>query len=363
MKRLAVSMRVGLVALLALALLVPLAGPASAASIGPDGFGYIGNTTGGSAFEDLNGSLTATAILQNVDDVTAQVPLGITFPFYGVMYTDVFVSSNGLLTFGAGDADFVNTDLMTDFTTIVQPLIAPMWDDWVTLCDAAVPPDFDVVYYETVQTPVPHFVVQWEAVSPFTICSATDWFTFQAALYEDGSIEFRYDDVQAVVANDFGASATVGIRDFPPSGDLPVLVPNILQFSFNTASLSDGQSMRIENICGVTGCGGGGGGGGGGDDGGSNRARTSLTLRGPDAADAGDQITLRGKLRCKKDRCKANAKLVLLRNGQQIDSTRTDGNGRYAFTTNVPASGAATYAVEYNGTKRCRASDASLRVR
>lgn len=175
-----------------------------------------------------------------------------------------------------------------------------------------------------------------------------DSFTFQVALYRNGDIEFRYEDVQGGVGNDFGASATVGIRDSVAGG-----APGngrVLQISFNSGSLTDGQSIRIDSpIIG----------GGSGDEtppSGPSRARTKLVLRGPSSADAGDTITLRGKLRCKRDRCKDNAKILLFRGDKQIASTRTDSDGRFSFRTTVPGAGEATYHAEFNRTRRCKGS-------
>ena len=48
------------------------------------------------------------------------------FPFCGTDYTDVFIGSNGYLTFGAGDTDLSESvgDLLSQ-----EPRIAALWDD------------------------------------------------------------------------------------------------------------------------------------------------------------------------------------------------------------------------------------------
>jgi hypothetical protein len=107
MKR--VALRGALAAAVAIAMLVPLAGPASAAIIGPDAFGYVADTAAVGLFQDI--SATGTQILANDDDVAVAVPMTVGFPFYGVTYSQVFVATNGLLTFGSGNTTFVNTDL------------------------------------------------------------------------------------------------------------------------------------------------------------------------------------------------------------------------------------------------------------
>lgn len=60
------------------------------------------------------------------DDAFFELSLGFTFNFQGVDYNDVFVNSNGNLTFGSGDTDFSESvgELLSD-----QPRIAGAWDD------------------------------------------------------------------------------------------------------------------------------------------------------------------------------------------------------------------------------------------
>ena len=77
-------------------------------------------------FEDISGTGTVIAGLTNQDDASVSIPIGFTFPFYGNSNTTIFVSANGLLTFGAANTGFVNTDLTA---TPAQSAIAPFWDD------------------------------------------------------------------------------------------------------------------------------------------------------------------------------------------------------------------------------------------
>jgi hypothetical protein len=350
MKR--VALRGALATFVAVAMLVPLAGPASAVQIGPDGFGYFAETAFPFTFEDI--STTGTQVLDGIDDAFVQVPTGLPtgFPFYGDIYNDVFIASNGLLTFNAGSTDFSNSDL-TDFGDgPADPLIAPLWDDWETDCLTA-----DSVFHQTVTDPMgSRFIVQWHMVSHFNDCPTTpgNEVTFQAVLFSDGQIEFRYLDLDnGDTTESFGASASVGIR-----GDvlLGSSLNYVLQVSFDTASLANNQSIRFFTSLAGPGPGDGGGGGGGG----GRRARTSLSLNGPDSADAGDQITLHGKMRCKRDKCKVNSKVLLFRGNQQIGSTRTDANGRFSFTTNVPGSGEGDYTAVFEGKRRCRRSSSDV---
>src|SRR4029434_7302801 len=90
-----------------------LAGLASIAALastgGPDAFGYTftdSNEVGGPAltFEDIAGTGTPIATffstagaVNNDDGLSAPIPLGFAFEFYGASYTNVFVCSNGFV--------------------------------------------------------------------------------------------------------------------------------------------------------------------------------------------------------------------------------------------------------------------------
>src|SRR5205823_199125 len=63
------------------------------------------------SFEDISSTGTIIAGLTGTDDASVSLGMGISFPFFGTNNTTVFVSSNGLLTFGGADISFTNTDL------------------------------------------------------------------------------------------------------------------------------------------------------------------------------------------------------------------------------------------------------------
>ena len=73
-----------------------------ATEVGPDDFGYVAADQNEDdvdyAWIDMSGG---TELTMTDDDVSAAVPLGFTFNFYGQDYTDVYVISNGLLMFEA----------------------------------------------------------------------------------------------------------------------------------------------------------------------------------------------------------------------------------------------------------------------
>ena len=63
------------------------------------------------------------------DDSFLQIPFTSVpnFTFYGVAYTDVFLASNGFLSFGSGSTDFSSSEVEW---LSMQPRVAPAWGDW-----------------------------------------------------------------------------------------------------------------------------------------------------------------------------------------------------------------------------------------
>jgi hypothetical protein len=95
---------------------------------GPDSAGYVGRRRTGAPMQDI--SATGTAILQNADDAAIPIPLGFAFSFYGVSRSSAYISSNGLITFGSGETDYLNADLSA--VPVPRPTIAVAWDVWYT---------------------------------------------------------------------------------------------------------------------------------------------------------------------------------------------------------------------------------------
>jgi hypothetical protein len=188
-------------------------------------------------FEDISTTGTIITGLANQDDTAVSIPIGFTFPFYGVNNTSVFVGSNGLLNFLGATTDFLNTDLTTLPT---QATIAPFWDDLHT--GGGLPNSN--VYFQTLGTGInQHLTVQWNNVRFFSDGTAGDTITFQAQLYVNGRIQFNYLDlVSGTAPGNNGASATVGVKAAGTQG------PNRTLLAFNNgpnAFVGTGQSTLL----------------------------------------------------------------------------------------------------------------------
>jgi hypothetical protein len=227
-------------AALAAAVIAPVffvAAPGAATQIGPDAFGYRASDEVSHSFEDLSLSLSSTRIHAGQNDASVLAPIGFSFAFYGSAHSDLYISTNGLLSFGESYPWFVNREMDSPDLLGDPSLIAPLWHDWNF--EGELQPAADAVYYETLGSPgSQRFVVQWNRAYNDTP-TVSDPVTFQAVLFENGNILFHYPDVTTLVSpSDAGGSATVGIRNAggTASGEL-------LQWSHDQAGLSDGQTI------------------------------------------------------------------------------------------------------------------------
>jgi hypothetical protein len=200
----------------------PLAGNRGAlGSVVPSTLAYLG-VAQPFVFEDISATGTVIAGLTGVDDSFASVPIGFSFPFFNTTQTNVFVSSNGLLTFGAANSTFTNTDL----TTVPgQDAIAVFWDDLHTAGGVAGSNVFSQVLGSG---PNQHLTIQWNKIRFFSGGTAGDTITFQAQLFADGRIIVNHLDlVSGSAAGNNGASATLGIKAAGTQG------PDRLLLAFN----------------------------------------------------------------------------------------------------------------------------------
>ncbi len=156
---------------------------------------------GSGQFSDI--ADVGTEILQ-ADDTNVNVPIGFTFNFFGTDYTDAFIGSNGYVSFGAGFNTFFNTAIPS--VAIPNNAAYALWDDF----NFAASPGAKC-YHATLGTAGVdlRFVAQWTNVPQFAADPAVSFNTFQAILYENGNIEYRYGAVDGFPTGD----ATIGIEN------------------------------------------------------------------------------------------------------------------------------------------------------
>src|ERR1035437_1426023 len=127
------------------------------------------------------------------DDDSRQFTLPFAFPFYGASYTQVFLNSDGNLTFTA--AESASTSRSVGRLTGGPPRIAPLFDDLDPSRSAG-----GVRFYADAN----YVVVSWVNVREYSDSGLGRAQTFQVRLYVDGSIQFSYSGVNPT-------SAVVGI--------------------------------------------------------------------------------------------------------------------------------------------------------
>ncbi len=180
----------------------------SAAACSAAGGSYAGDGTScgtpeytladcGDTLEDI--SATGTQI-DECDDCGVIVPTGFRFPFFGNIYENVGIASNGYLHFGAQSLTDLSNDPIPN-TTDPDNLIAVWWDDLNPSAAGS-----GNVYWEMRAGPS-RLIVQWDNVQRFS--TPTSIVTCQAILYANGTIDLRY----ARLDNPPGFSASVGIEN------------------------------------------------------------------------------------------------------------------------------------------------------
>ncbi|MGW4795651.1 S8 family serine peptidase [Nonomuraea sp. NPDC004297] len=160
------------------------------------------------------------------DDEAQQVTLPFPVPFYGTGHTKAWIGTNGFVTFAA---DRVTTGSNGRLPTTGTPnnAVYPYWDDLIVDAQAGV--------YTAVTGTAPHrtFVVEWRNVGFYN--DSGQRVSFSALLGEDGSIGFRYKDIES--ERDRGDSATIGVEN--AAGD------DALLYSYEEPVLSTGQGLTF----------------------------------------------------------------------------------------------------------------------
>ncbi len=193
----------------------------------------------------------ATRVLgSNDDSASAAINLGFNFTFFGQTYSQAYISSNGLLTFGGGTTNNNNAsnyglgDYM-NFST--QPMIAAAWDDWTTTFSGT-----DGVYYATQGSAgSKSFTVEWRNTKKYDTASNSNSspVTFEAVLYEgSNAILFSYLDMETGGSSvnpdaSRGATATTGIRDVNAYAN-----GNYLQWSHDQTVLLNNTSVLVAPV-------------------------------------------------------------------------------------------------------------------
>lgn len=183
---------------------------------------------GGPAFQFFDIAQIGTDLgMTNDDSTSPPVRLPWFFPFYDRQFDRVAICSNGFISFTSAIKEYVN-ESMSDLDDPFY-YIAPFWDD-LLFCGG------EILTYN--DTPGQRFIVQWNNVKKYgsSCASAPGPFTFQVALYRDGTIELVYGTMGTSPSHRL--SATVGMRGRNST--------NALQFAYNSAFIENDRLVRIQ---------------------------------------------------------------------------------------------------------------------
>lgn len=160
--------------------------------------------------DDISATGVATGLFDD-DEVT--VPIGFTLNIYGTPFTQVTITSNGVVHFDT--PDFLPLGGVCPpsdtFSMADEYLLGVFWDD----LDPSAAGD---VYYQALGGPgTMRFVVQWDV--PFFAGDNADLMRFQAMFHQSGNIDVCYvDTLNGANFGNNGADAGVGIQRDPLVG-------------------------------------------------------------------------------------------------------------------------------------------------
>lgn len=209
-------------------------------TVGPDAHGYDAVGAPTQNLELVGQTGTTSLTFTSNDDAFAAINLGSnTFNFYGTTYTgnnQLFVSTNGLVTFGSGTTAYDNTNM----SNLTMSAIAVLWDDWVL---GATP----MVLYKISDTNGDgvndRLLIEWNQVQHY---QGNGRVTFMVALdlntgATPGGVFFNYPDLATNDQYANGISATVGLHKTATPK------PHDLLISFNGSSSLVGNQKAIQS--------------------------------------------------------------------------------------------------------------------
>jgi hypothetical protein len=129
-------------------------------------------------------SPNAQVAVSGDDQVSARLPIGFGFEWFGTVYSEVYVGTNGFVSFERGQGNYVNSStLPTGPTTAAPP--AAILGYWTDL-DA----DEGLIVYETLgAAPNRTFVVSWENVPHYGgVTAERPLVSFQVVLREADNV-------------------------------------------------------------------------------------------------------------------------------------------------------------------------------
>ncbi|MCL4305798.1 carboxypeptidase regulatory-like domain-containing protein [bacterium] len=200
---------------------------------GPDGYGYyyVDNQSGDTAsynWLELRGDPLATWVnFSSADDASEYVPLAFPFPFYGILYYGVYVSTNGFLTFE--DNRFASANQCLPTAALGGPAICAFWDDLHLHHGSNQVNNNTVVWRDFGE----YVVIQFDNIGHYGFpAPPEDNFTFEILLFPNGSIKLQYQECNY---STYPNSQTIGIQQNVGG--------TALQYVCNNSSPTNGRAV------------------------------------------------------------------------------------------------------------------------
>ncbi|UCD94739.1 MAG: carboxypeptidase regulatory-like domain-containing protein, partial [Candidatus Zixiibacteriota bacterium] len=189
----------------------PFFAPTSKDYGGPDNWGYLwvdSDDPEGPAFEWIDISTSGIEIEGlGDDDTSSAIAIGFDFPFYENSCSDIYIGSNGILTFGSGSSERSNLNIPNSADP--DNMIALWWDDLDPRKGGHI-----YYYFDSENS---QFIVSFVEIANYFSTTGTGSLSFQAILFSDGKIMLQYAVMDPGSDYDGLAGATVGIEN--ASGD------------------------------------------------------------------------------------------------------------------------------------------------
>ncbi|MFM8322001.1 MAG: hypothetical protein ACKOC5_13890 [Chloroflexota bacterium] len=185
-----------------------------------DGYGYWSESIT-YAWEEINNPVNLVTFSNPSGGFAGPISLGYSFPFYENAYSSMYINTSGMISFGQGQYSDYNQAI--PLTMQPNNFIAPLWSYQFLILGN--------VYVKHDSTSSPQrTIIEWDHIGSDNPAAQL---TFQAVLYADGKIEYRYKDLPAGLDK-----YTVGIEDADGIYGLQVLR--------NTpGGIADASALRI----------------------------------------------------------------------------------------------------------------------
>lgn len=174
--------------------------------------------------------LANNAYVPNADDgVTGAIPIGFTFPFYGINYNLVYIGTNGWVSFSAGQpSTYTSSPIPSTAAPVPKNCIMAPWQDW-TLTSTG-----NIRYQTQGVAPNRRFVVSFNQI-PLYLCGSTRG-TFQIVLHECTGIIEVFISSKPACTSWLGGTAVLGVHNATGTAAQVVANRNATQWTVPTSN-------------------------------------------------------------------------------------------------------------------------------